>query len=201
MIFPEAIQHLDEQLFILINTRMANAVFDTVLPPIRDKLFWIPLYIVIAGILVYRFKLKGLWMVLLIVANFAASDQISSAVIKPAVGRLRPCNEPSFQSEVILRIDACGGGKSFTSSHATNTFAFAVMLILLFRKRLSWITPVALLWAGSISFAQVYVGVHYPFDILAGALLGTLISIILFNIAQRWFHLIPLDAGAPSNSI
>lgn len=201
MIFPEAIQHFDEQFFILINSTWSNDVFDTILPPIREKQFWIPMYILIAGIMVYRLRLRGLYMVLLVIANFAASDQMSSAVIKPAVGRLRPCNEAAFQDSVILRIDACGAGKSFTSSHATNTFAFAVMLILLFRKRLKWITPAALLWAGSISYAQVYVGVHYPLDIIGGALLGTLISIILFNIAQRWFRLIPLEAGASSNPI
>lgn len=188
MIFPAFIQHIDEQVFILINTTWGNALFDTILPPIRDKLFWIPLYVIVAGILVYRFRVQGLWMVILIVANFAASDQLSSSVIKPAVGRLRPCNEPAFQQQVNLRIDACGAGKSFTSSHATNTFAFAVMLTLLFKKRLKWITPVALIWAGSISYAQVYVGVHYPLDIVAGALLGTLISIILFNIAKRWIR-------------
>lgn len=186
MVFPDPIQQFDEQLFLLINKQWANALFDTILPPIRDKMFWIPLYVLVAGLLVYKLRLKGFWMVLLIVANFAASDQLSSAVVKPAVGRLRPCNEAGFQDQVVLRIDACGAGKSFTSSHATNTFAFAVICILLLRKRIRWITPVALLWATAISYAQVYVGVHYPLDILGGALLGTLISIILFNIAQRF---------------
>ena len=184
--FPEALQHIDEQIFLLINREWANAVFDTILPPIRDKMFWVPMYVVLAGIILYAYRLRGVWMVLLLLANFGASDQLSSAVIKPAVGRVRPCNDPAFQDSVTLRIDACGGGKSFTSSHATNTFAFAVMCILLFRRRSRWVTPAALLWAFSISYAQVYVGVHYPLDILGGALLGTLISVILFNIAHRY---------------
>lgn len=184
--FPEGLQHIDEQLFLLINREWANAVFDTILPPIRDKMFWVPMYVVLAGIILYAYRLRGVWMVLLLLANFGASDQLSSAVIKPAVGRIRPCNDEAFSDSVTLRIDACGGGKSFTSSHATNTFAFAVMCILLFRRRYRWVTPVALLWAFSISYAQVYVGVHYPLDILGGAALGTLISVILFNIAHRY---------------
>ena len=186
MMFPEALQHLDEQVFLLINREWANTFFDTVLPPIRDKMFWVPLYVVLAGIIVYAYRLRGVWMILLLLANFGASDQLSSAVIKPAVDRIRPCNDPAFRDAVALRIEACGGGKSFTSSHAANTFAFAVMCILLFRKRYRWITPVALFWAFSISYAQVYVGVHYPLDILGGAALGTLISVILFNIANRY---------------
>lgn len=198
--FPEGLQHIDQQLFLLFNDKLANSFFDFVLPPIRDKMFWIPMYVLIAILLVYKFKWKGLAMVLFILANFAASDQISSAVIKPAVGRLRPCNDPAFSNQVHLRIDACGAGKSFTSSHATNTFGFAVICILLFRRRYRRVTPVALLWAASVSYAQVYVGVHYPFDILGGALLGTLIAIILFNIAQRTGLKAYLDPSTPSTA-
>jgi undecaprenyl-diphosphatase len=184
--FPEGLQHIDEQVFILINQRWGNAFFDLILPPIRDKLFWIPAYVIIAILILYKWRTKGLLVVALILANFALSDQVSSAVIKPAVGRLRPCNDPDFAQEVHLRIDACGAGKSFTSSHATNTFAFAVISILLFRKKYRWVTPVALTWATAVSYAQVYVGVHYPLDILGGALLGTIMSIILYNIASRY---------------
>lgn len=184
--FPEALQHIDEQLFILINQKGANAFFDLILPPIRDKMFWIPMYVVIALLIAYKWKGRGLVLIALILANFALSDQISSAVIKPAVGRLRPCNDPEFSKEVTLRIDACGAGKSFTSSHATNTFAFAMMCILLFHRRYRWVIPAGLLWASAVSYAQVYVGVHYPLDIFGGALLGTLMTLILYNIASRY---------------
>jgi len=87
---------------------------------------------------------------------------------------------------VHLRIEKCGAGKSFTSSHATNTFAFAVMCCLLFRRKHGWVAPIALFWASLVSYAQIYVGVHYPLDILGGALLGSLISLILYKIASRF---------------
>lgn len=186
MIFPEFIQQFDEWAFLLINNKWANNLFDIIMPPVRDKNFWIPLYIIIAIVLVYQYRWKGLTLILLLGLNFGVSDQLSSAVIKPAVGRIRPCNDESFKEQVTLRIERCGAGKSFTSSHATNTFAFAVMLILLFRKKSRWIAPVALFWASLVSYAQIYVGVHYPIDILGGALLGTVISIIIYKIASRY---------------
>ncbi|MBC8173212.1 MAG: phosphatase PAP2 family protein [Chitinophagales bacterium] len=182
--FPEALQHLDERLFTFVNQTLENNFFDAILPPIRGKNFWVPLYLLITGIIIWKYKWKGLVLVILLIANATASDQISSAVVKPAVNRTRPCQDPAFKEHVILRIDRCSPGKSFTSSHATNTFAFATLLTLLFRKRYKWVFPVSFLWAFSISFAQIYVGVHYPFDILAGMLLGITIAVIIFTLAK-----------------
>jgi membrane-associated phospholipid phosphatase len=186
MIFPDFLQNFDEQLFFLINQKWGNNFFDTILPPIRDRIFWVPLYLLIAILILWKFKKKGILLILLLGLNFGISDQLSSAVIKPAVNRTRPCNDENLKDSVILRIDRCGVGKSFTSSHATNTFAFAVLCILFFRKRIKWLTPIALIWALSISYAQVYVGVHYPLDILAGGLLGTIISLIIYTLAKKF---------------
>ncbi len=186
MIFPEAIQHFDEQFILLINQRWGNNFFDTIMPPVRDKFFWIPMYAIIAILISIKYKWKGLTLILILGLNFAASDQISSAVVKPAVGRVRPCNDEQFSESVHLRIEKCGAGKSFTSSHATNTFAFAVMCCLLFRRKYRWVAPIALFWASLVSYAQIYVGVHYPLDILGGALLGSVISLILYKIASRF---------------
>lgn len=186
MNFPEPIQQFDQWLFLIINNKWGNSFFDVILPPVRDKFFWIPLYAIIAVLLCVKYRWKGVILILLLGLNFAASDQISSAVIKPAVGRMRPCNDENFQDKVTLRIELCGGGKSFTSSHATNTFAFATLLLLFFRKRYRWVAPLALFWASLVSFAQIYVGVHYPLDILGGALLGSIISLIIYKIAVRF---------------
>ena len=185
MIFPEALQHLDEQLFFCINKQWSNHLFDLIMPPVRDKFFWIPFYFLIAVLIVWKFKTKGIFLLLLLGLNFAISDQLSSAVIKPFVARDRPCNNPSIQNEVVLRADACGAGKSFTSSHAANTFAFAMLLTLLFRKRNKWLGPVIFFWAALVSFAQIYVGVHYPFDIFGGAVLGILISLLIYFLSKK----------------
>ncbi|RZL15228.1 MAG: phosphatase PAP2 family protein, partial [Pedobacter sp.] len=78
----------------------------------------------------------------------------------------------------------CGSGYSFPSAHATNHFGIAVFLILVFYKKWKPILPLGLLWAFSIAFAQVYVGVHYPVDIICGSLLGTLLGFISFRLVK-----------------
>ncbi|MBC8045482.1 MAG: phosphatase PAP2 family protein [Fimbriimonadaceae bacterium] len=135
MTLAPAIQNFDEQLFYFINTTLGNNFFDVVLIPIRDKNFWLPMYIIIAGIIIWKCKWKSVAFILLLILNFAATDQVSSALIKPAAKRVRPCNDEAVKDAVILRIENCGVGKSFPSTHATNTFAFAMMLSLLFRKK------------------------------------------------------------------
>ncbi len=186
MIFPDFLQQPDQQLYFLINQKWGNAFFDAILPPIRDRIFWIPLYALIALVLMIKFKWKGIFLILILGANFGISDQLSSAVIKPMVARTRPCNDEKLMQNVILRVDHCGGGKSFTSSHAANTFAFAVLCSLLFGKKKKWLKYIALFWAFAISYAQIYVGVHYPLDIIGGALLGTGISFGTYLLSKKY---------------
>jgi undecaprenyl-diphosphatase len=118
-------------------------------------------------------------------ATILLSDQISSSVVKPLFARLRPCNDPDLSTQVRLLLDGCGAGYSFTSSHATNHFALAIFLTVTLRQWIGKYTWVLYLWAASIGYAQVYAGVHYPFDILAGALLGTGIGWFTGNFYQR----------------
>ena len=107
-------------------------------------------------------------------AGFA--DFTSASIVKPMVKRLRPCNDPVVSKTDDLRLTACGTGYSFPSTHATDHFAMAFFLIILFGKRWRWIWLWALLWAALITFAQVYVGVHYPIDVFCGALYGILVG-------------------------
>jgi len=180
MTFAPAIQHLDETLFRFINTNLGNSFFDFVLIPARDENFWLPFYVLLAAFFVWKFRWRSVFIIGMFLLNVTASDQISSAVIKPAVNRVRPCNDSAFRQEVILRIEHCGAGKSFTSSHAANTFAFAMLMHFLFGKKSRWVTPLTFSWATTVSFAQVYVGVHYPIDIAAGALLGISIATLVY---------------------
>jgi undecaprenyl-diphosphatase len=106
----------------------------------------------------------------------AIGDLFSSRVIKPLVARIRPCNDLSLADELIHRVP-CGSGYSFPSAHATNHFAIALFLIFVFYDKWKPILPIALIWAFIISFSQIYVGVHYPIDTMAGAILGSSIGI------------------------
>lgn len=167
---------LDQALFLAINQGMSSAFMDWLMPILRNPYTWAPLYLFIIVFCIKMYKKQGAYMILAVLVNFAVSDMVSSSVIKKTVQRVRPCNDVVFKEDVQLRV-RCGSGFSFTSSHATNHFAMAVILIGLFYRKWKPILPIGLLWAAAISFAQIYVGVHYPGDIICGAILGSLIGL------------------------
>lgn len=179
---------LDKELFLSVNQGMSNAFFDWLMPILRNRFTWAPLYLFIIIFSIKNYKKEGVMMILALLLNFGISDSVSSSLIKNSVQRLRPCNDIELREQMVQRV-RCSSGFSFTSSHATNHFAMAVLLIILFYRRWKHVLWLALLWAASISFAQIYVGVHYPGDILAGALLGILIGLITGTIYNRFRHL------------
>ena len=169
-----SIVELDQHIFHLLNGEWTNSVFDTILPIYRDKYFWLPVYIFIISFAVFNQGKKAYWFLLFLVATVGAADLVSSEGIKKNVKRIRPCND--IELTEVRSLVRCGSGYSFTSNHATNHFALSFFLlgtIGLKRRKLRW----ALVgWAVSIAYAQVYVGVHYPIDVLSGAILGILIA-------------------------
>ncbi len=168
-----AILSLDAALFHFINTGMSNPVFDALLPLCREKWLWTPLYLFLATFFLLNYDRKGWIIILTMVLAIGLADFTSSALVKKNVRRLRPCNDPAM---VVQQRVSCGSGYSFTSSHAANHFAAAVFMIGILGNQRRWIRPAALIWAGLIAFSQVYVGVHYPLDVLGGALLGAAIG-------------------------
>lgn len=177
----EQLLHLDFQLFELINQKGHIPFLDWLMPYWREKSFWIPLYLVLVAFVVFRFKTKAGLFLIMAVLTIGVSDTMSSRVVKPSVKRLRPCNDPDRKEEVALLIP-CGPGYSFTSSHATNHFALATFLALSLGAVYRFLILPLFLWAFSIAYGQVYVGVHYPLDILAGSLLGILSGWIVYRI-------------------
>lgn len=168
---------LDRHIFSLINAD-AGPWLDQILPWWREKSNWIPLYTLMAFVFVHRFGWRGFALIAITGLWVTVADFTSSSIFKPWVGRLRPCNDPDFADQVRLLLEHCGSGKSFPSSHATNHFALTVFLRQVFGRRWRFYTNLGMLWAAIIAFAQVYVGVHYPFDILVGALLGSIFGVL-----------------------
>lgn len=168
----------DEQLFHLINGEWHVPWLDAIMPVWRDKKTWIPLYLLLAAFSIWRFRLRGLWWIMALALTVGLADATSSHLIKKNVQRVRPCNDVEMQAQVNL-LAGCGSGYSFTSSHATNHFAMATFIALTLGVLYPWLRWPFWLWAGSIAFGQVYVGVHYPLDVIAGSLLGALIGYIV----------------------
>ena len=180
----------DESLFHLLNGIWTNPILDEVMPWWRDKKTWIPLYVALAGFSVYRFRLKGLFFILGVLLTVGVADTVSSKIMKPSFERLRPCNNTELPFEVIQR-GGCGKGYSFTSSHATNHLAIAWFIAMTLGATYRKIRWPFWIWAASIAYGQVYIGVHYPLDVIVGGCFGSLIGFglgKLFN-AQPAFNL------------
>ena len=164
--------HLDQEFFFFINH---NLHFDTLnkwMPYWRSMYFWIPLYFFFISYLLYNFGQKALIFLLALALTVGVADFTSSTIIKNSVKRHRPCNDEKIATQVKLLVP-CGSGYSFPSSHATNHFAAAVFIIFTFVEKRRWLKWSLLAWATSIAFGQVYVGVHYPLDVICGGILGS----------------------------
>ncbi len=167
-----------------INSGWSNSFFDWLLPAMRNKYLWLPLYIFCLAWILFNFsKRQSLYAILFTILAVFAADTISSKLIKYAVQRPRPCQVSSL--EVVQRV-SCGSGFSFPSSHATNHFCIAAFAITVFghymgRWRHAW-----WVWAGMISISQIYVGLHYPIDIVAGTLLGIIVGLSMGTICKHY---------------
>ena len=163
---------LDKVLFVLINSKLANTELDKVLILFRTPLFWTPLYLALIITAIVKLKKRAIWWILSLATTAGIMDWTGNNLIKHTVQRLRPCNDPVFASQVRLVVSHCGTGFSFISNHAANHFAVAAFIFVTMPKLLGKWNWLFFVWAGSIAYAQVYVGVHYPSDVLGGALLG-----------------------------
>lgn len=172
----EWLRYLDTRLFLKINTEWTSSFLDSVFPWYREANAWVPLYLFLIVFAFMNFKQKAIPWILFAVLTATLTDQISSSLIKNWIARPRPCRDELFMSQVRLILNNCSGGYSFPSSHATNHFGFAMFLFLTLRPILKQWVWLFFVWAATICYGQVYVGVHYPLDVLCGAILGTAIG-------------------------
>jgi undecaprenyl-diphosphatase len=173
------INQLDTELFLWLNSLHSNS-FDPIMLWITGRNSWIPLYAILLGGIIWAKKRKSFGILLMTILSVAISDQVCSSILKPLVHRLRPCHEPTIQNLVHL-VGNCGGQFGFCSSHAANTFALVTYLVLLFGKKIKGIKYLYI-WAIIVSYSRIYVGVHYPLDVLSGAGIGVLASLFCFKI-------------------
>jgi len=179
----EQIISWDKELFLFFNG-MHSGFWDLIMFNISNKYIWIPLYILFIYWLIRFFKKDMLWIMLAILILITISDQLSVHAFKNVFTRLRPCHDPELASLVHIVNGKCGGQFGFYSSHATNHFTIAVFLSFIFKGRIRIFIPLILVWAGVIAYSRIYLGVHFPADVLAGSLAGALLGYLGYKVLK-----------------
>ncbi|MBR7067009.1 MAG: phosphatase PAP2 family protein [Bacteroidales bacterium] len=170
-------------MFLILNG-LHTPFWDGVMEFASGKLTWFPLYIVLLLLLWRKCGRQVIWWLLAVAVVVLLVDQISSSLIKPTVERLRPTHNPEIAHLVHIVNGYRGGLYGFVSSHAGNTFGVAVLLALVLGNRWGWIGLMQ--WAALVSYSRIYLGVHYPGDVLCGALLGVAVAVSVYQIARRF---------------
>ena len=172
----------DSDILLWINGHYSEWM-DVLMWGISRSKTWIPLYVLLVGLIAWRFR--NWKAVLLILAGFGVavgmSDWICSGVLKPLVCRLRPTHEPALDP-LHLVYGYIGGKYGFCSSHAANTMACGLLFSLLYKNR--YATVGLMTWVALNCYSRMYLGVHYPTDIIAGLLVGSVFALLVWQVLQ-----------------
>ena len=172
----------DKQAMIFLNN-LGSSTFDPFWILVSEKWFWIPLYVIFLYFLYKNFNKKSLFYILLFVAlGITASDQIAN-IFKFGFERLRPCHDPSLEG--LLREVKCGGKFGFYSAHSSNSFFVATYLTMLLGKKIKQLPYFLFVWATIVAYSRVYLGMHFPGDIIVGAIMGILLALFFGTLAKK----------------
>lgn len=185
----EYLLELDREFFLALNGDIRRPMLDQVMMFLTETYAWIPLYLVLLFLLIRNDK-KNTWIWLLAVAfTILLADQITSSVLKPFFERLRPSRDPSLMGQVYIVNGYRGGKFGFASSHAANTFGIATLMWMVLKRYRPWI-GLLFLWTLLVGYTRIYLGVHFPGDILAGFAIGfacALVSYFMFLFVKNFF--------------
>ena len=179
----EFLKDIDTQLFLFLNG-LHTPFFDVLFEYFSGRFFWIPLYALLFVIATLKLKWKMMYFILAVVALIFLSDKISVYWFKEVFMRYRPCHNNDI-AHLIHLVDGCGGKYGFVSSHAANTFALAAFMGIILRKHFPKMLFWMLIWATVVSYSRIYLGVHYPADIVVGGMLGILIGYAVAFILKK----------------
>ncbi|MBL7857110.1 MAG: phosphatase PAP2 family protein [Cyclobacteriaceae bacterium] len=171
----------DKDLLLYLNS-LHVPWLDPVMLFLTKTFIWLPLYILLLFLVIREYK-KDSWMILLGISfTILLTDQITSGFMKPYFARLRPSQEPELRNLLHLVNGYMGGKFGFASSHAANTFGTASFFWLLFRHTKKWIIWL-FLWAALMTYTRIYLGVHYPSDVIVGGLIGVVCGWVGFKLS------------------
>ena len=174
LIIMQKILNIDRAIFEYINDHAHNSFFDVFFSMMRNSVTWVPLYIFMLVFILVNFKKDNYWWIFFAIGTVILSNFISSDIIKVNIYRVRPCNDPLLIDKINFLIGYRPQSSSFTSSHATNHFAMATFFFFTLQKYIGKTAWLFMLWAAIICFSQVYVGVHFPLDVICGGIIGYL---------------------------
>jgi len=170
-----------ENSFFLMLNGIHSPFWDILMGYVTHRFTWIPLYLYLIYYLWRNFHTNKWFNLLIVLISVGLADRITSGLMKPFFERLRPCHDPEI-AHLVHVVGNCGGQFGFASSHAANSFALVFSFYQLFRlnniKKTNFMVFLVL-WAILVSYSRIYVGVHFPSDILVGALVGSIIPFIL----------------------
>lgn len=180
----ESIIALDHSLFAILNGSLTNDFLDWFMPFITNAKTWLPIVAIVWLAMIFSGKSRLMIVALALLVSVGVTDLVSARIIKKAVGRRRPCTlaqKTDFKCRLLLPLKK---SKSFPSNHAANTAAFAAAMVIMCGIKFGW--PFIII-ALMIGYSRVYVGVHFPFDVVVGWLVGTLIALMACRlILWKW---------------
>lgn len=184
----ETIRYAEYEWFLWLNS-FHSPLWDTIMFWVTYRFTWIPLYLYIIYFLFKNIRFDFVRSLLFVLISVGLADRITSGLMKPYFQRFRPCHDPVIQ-HIIHVVGNCGGQYGFVSSHASNSFALVMAMFILFKNyKIESNLPLFLLfWAIIVSYSRIYVGVHFPTDIIVGGLIGGLIPIAIYLFITLFKH-------------
>jgi undecaprenyl-diphosphatase len=174
----------DRKLFLLIN-QANDPVIDFIMFWATDKWIWVPFYIWLLYILIKNYGKKIFVLLIVVALLITISDQVS-VMIKDLTQRLRPCRDPFFTGMIHLVNESCGGQYGFISSHACNTMALAVFITGILPEASRWFKAEIFAYVVLVCYSRIYLGAHFPGDIIGGWILGTILGFIAIFICRKY---------------
>lgn len=174
----------DKELFLYLNS-LGNPDWDFLWLFISNKWSAIPLYFMLLVLCFKAFKVKDVFLVLITVALLITATDQTANLFKYGFERLRPCHDPEIEHLVRLVKASCGGKFGYFSAHAANSFAVASFFSFLLKNRFKWLPWLLFVWCSAVAYSRVYLGVHFPLDIVTGAFIGLLFGWLFVLLHQK----------------